>query len=276
MRAGTNDMIEPLTEASSLRTSRRPSSLHRRKSKIGSRTVLYIPCRERVLIALATTVQVITLALLIAAAVTDVFKVDGTKAIKVGANLTAVSTGLGVSVTEGSKPFCYSLWGARKCGTTSFHSEKWYTDHGIVNKGFPASETYTMMLGAAAFAALAACYSFINIIGTIIVVCMQDFTAVMCAWSFSVLIIILISWALSVGVYARRMESMNSTTIVGRKVSVKDYCEFSTSFALSMAAFALQAAQFTFTVVYTRMFENRIKSLVTEQKHTKEEPHNNS
>ncbi|CAG9571232.1 hypothetical protein LMJF_14_0480 [Leishmania major strain Friedlin] len=266
MRAGTNANCEPLTEISSLRTSRRPSSLHRRKSKIGGRTVLYIPCRERVLIALAATMQVITFVLLIAAAATDVFMVDGTRAIRIGADLEAVSTALGVSVTEGSKPFCYSLWGARRCGTSTFHTEKWYTEHGIKDKGFPSSVTYTMMLGAAAFAVLAACYSFINIIGITVVVCMQDFTAVLCAWSFSVLITILISWALSVGVYARSMATMNSTTIVGRKVRVKDYCDFSSSFALAMAAFVLQGFQFTFTTVYTRVFENRMKSVVAEQK----------
>lgn len=273
MRTGTNANCEPLTEISSLRTSRRPSSLHRRKSKIGGRTVLYIPCRERVLIALAATMQVITFVLLIAAAATDVFMVDGTRAIRIGADLKAVSAGLGVSVTEGSKPFCYSLWGARKCGTSTFHTEKWYTEHGIKNKGFPSSVTYTMMLGAAAFAVLASCYSFISIIGITIVVCMQDFTAVLCAWSFSVWIIILISWALSVGVYARSMATMNST-IVGRKVQVKDYCDFSSSFALIMTAFALQGFQFTFTAVYTRMFENRMKSLVAEQKQMKEAPLN--
>ncbi|CBZ24908.1 hypothetical protein, unknown function [Leishmania mexicana MHOM/GT/2001/U1103] len=271
MRTGTNANLEPLAEVSSLRTSRRPSSLHRRTSKLGGRRVLYIPYRERVLIALAATVQVIALVLLIAAAATDVLMVDGTKAIKIGADLKAVSTGLGVSVTEGSKPFCYSLWGARKCGTSSFYTEKWYTERGIKNKGFPSAATYTMMLGAGAFAALAACYSFINVIGITVAVCMQDYTAVMCAWSFSVLMTILISWALTVGVYADSMATMNSTTIPGRKVRVKDYCDFSSSFAMAMTAFALQGFQFIFTVVYTRLFENRMKSLVAEQKQVNRE-----
>ncbi|KAK7197513.1 Amastin surface glycoprotein [Novymonas esmeraldas] len=257
---------EPLTEVNSLRTSRRPSSLHRRKSKIAGRTVLYIPPQERLYAALAFTMQIIILALLIAAATTDVFKVDGTKAIKSGADLKTVATGLGVSITEGSKPFCYSLWGARRCGTTAFNVQKWYTERGIGRRGFPSPVTYTMMVGAAAFSVLAACYSFINLVGIAIVVYLQDYTAVLCAWSFSVWITILISWALSVGVYARAMTTMNSSTIPGRKVHIKDYCNFSTSFALTMTAFGLHAFQFSFTVVYVRMFEKRMKSMVTEQK----------
>ncbi|CAM37519.1 hypothetical protein, unknown function [Leishmania braziliensis MHOM/BR/75/M2904] len=267
---------EPLTEISSLRTSRRPSSLHRRKSKIGGRTVLYIPYRERVFIALAAVMQVAILALLIAAVVTDIFKVDGTRAIRIGADLRAVSAGLNVSVTEGSRPFCYSLWGARRCGSASFYTQKWYTARGIADKGFPSPVTRTMMLGAAAFTVLAVCYSLVNIIGIALVVCLQNYTAVLCAWSFSVWITILISWALSVGVYAGSILTMNSTTIVGRKVRVKDYCDFSSSFALSMAAFVLHALQFTFTVLYVHMFESRMKSLVTEQKQLNEAPHDRS
>ncbi|KAG5483724.1 hypothetical protein LSCM4_04876 [Leishmania orientalis] len=261
--------LAAVMQVSSLRTSRRPSMLLR-KSKIGGRT-LFIPYRERVLIALAAVMQVIILVLLIAAATTDVFKVDGTRAIEIGVDLRAVSDGLGVTVTEGSKPFCYSLWGAHKCGSASFYSENWYTEHNISHKGFPSPVTHTMILGSAAFAVLAACYSLINIVGIVTVVCMQDYTAVLCAWSFSVWITILISWALSVGVYARTMTTVNSTTIVGRKVRVKDYCDFSSSFALTMTAFALHALQFTFTVLYTRLFEKRVKSLVTEQKRLNEE-----
>ncbi|KAG5483167.1 hypothetical protein CUR178_04742 [Leishmania enriettii] len=263
--------LAAVMQVSSLRTSRHPSMLHRRKSKIGSHTLLFIPYRERVLIALAAVMQVIILVLLIAAATTDVFKVDGTRAIEIGVDLRAVSDGLGVTVTEGSKPFCYSLWGAHKCGAASFYSENWYTEHNISHKGFPSPVTYTMILGSAAFTVLAACYSLINIVGIATVVCMQDYTAVLCAWSFSVWITILISWALSVGVYARTMTTVNSTTIVGRKVRVKDYCDFSSSFALAMAAFVLHALQFTFTVLYTRLFEKRVKSLVTEQKRVNEE-----
>lgn len=263
-RANVN---EPMSEAGSLVASRRPSSLHRRKSSIAGRKVLYIPFGERIFIIMAAVMQVIILALLIAASVTDVFQVDGTKAIEMGADLTAVSAGLGVTVTPGSKPFCYSLWGARLCGKATFHTQPWYTKNGMVRRGFPSPVSYTMMVGSAAFSVLAACYSFINLVGITIVVCMQDFTAVLCAWSFSVWITILISWALSVGVYARGMTTMNSSTIPGRKVHVKDYCKFTTSFALTMTCFVLHAFQFAFTVVYVRKFEKRMKSLVTEQKH---------
>lgn len=275
MQSNMHNMNEPLSEASSIRASRRPSSIHRRKSSIGGRKVLYIPVCERLFIILAAVVQVIILALLIAAAATDVFQVDGTRAIESGANLTGVSKALGITVTRGdTKAFCYSLWGARKCGTTEFHTEKWYTARGASYKGYPSPVSQTMMLGAAAFAALASCYSFINIVGIVIVVCLQDYTAVLCAWSFSVWITILISWALSVGVYARGMTTMPSSTIAGRMVHVKDYCKFTTSFALTMTSFGLHALQFAFTVIYVRMFEGRMKALVTEQKQlNKAEPH---
>lgn len=261
-----HSMNEPLSEASSLRASRRPSSIHRRKSSIAGRKVLYVPIRERLFIILAAVVQVIILALLIAASATDVFQVDGSRAISSGANLVNVSTALDVTITAGSTPFCYSLWGARKCGTTEFHTEKWYTARNTAYKGFPSPVSQTMMLGAAAFSVLAACYSFINLVGIAIVVCLQDYTAVLCAWSFSVWITILISWALSVGVYARGMTTMPSSTIAGRLVHVKDYCKFTTSFALTMTCFGLHAFQFAFTVVYVRMFEGRMKALVKEQK----------
>lgn len=266
MQTNMHSMNEPLSEASSIRASRRPSSIHRRKSSIAGRKVLYIPVRERLFIILAAVVQVIILALLIAASATDIFQVDGTRAITSGANLTTVTKAIGVTVTEGSTPFCYSLWGARKCGATEFHTEKWYTAQGTPYKGFPSPVSQTMMLGAAAFSVLAACYSLINIVGIVIVVCLQDYTAVLCAWSFSVWITILISWALSVGVYARGMTTMPSSTITGRLVHVKDYCKFTTSFALTMTCFGLHAFQFAFTVVYVRMFEGRMKALVKEQK----------
>lgn len=267
MQNNIRSMNEPLSEASSLRASRRPSSIHRRKSSIAGHKVLYIPIRERLFIILAAVIQVIILALLIAAAVTDVFQVDGTRAIHIGANLTNVSKALGVEVTEGSKPFCYSLWGARKCSTTEFHTEKWFTARGAPHKGYPSESIQTMMLGAAAFSALAACYAFINIVGIVVVVCLQDYTAVLCAWSFSVWITILISWALSVGAYARGMTSMPSPTVPNHLVHIKDYCKFTTSFALTMTSFGLHAFQFTFTVIYVRMFEGRMKALVKEQKH---------
>ncbi|KPI82769.1 hypothetical protein ABL78_8217 [Leptomonas seymouri] len=273
MQTKMYSMNEPLSEVSSIRPSRRSSSIHRRKSSIAGHKVLYIPFRERLFIILAAVMQIIILGLLIAAAVTDVFEVDGTRAIKSGANLTAISKALNVEVTEGSKPFCYSLWGARKCGSSAFHSEKWYTDRGASHKGFPSAVTQTMMLGSAAFAVLAACYAFINIIGIIAVVYLQDYTAVLCAWSFSVWITILICWALSVGVYARAMTTMPSSTIEGRMVHVKDYCKFTTSFAITMTCFALHSFQFTFTVVYVRMFESRMKALVSEQKQLNTEKH---
>ncbi|KAG5509384.1 hypothetical protein JKF63_06694 [Porcisia hertigi] len=258
---------EPLSEMGSFHTSHRPSSLHRRTSKLGNRTVLYIPFKERMCIGLAVTTQVIVIALLIAAVLTDVFQVDGTRATQNGVDLTDVSAGLGVSVTESSKPFCYSLWGARKCGTAAFHTQGWYTAHGMVLKGFPSLVSYNMMKGSSAFAVLAVCYSFINLVAIGIVVCMQNYMAVLCAWSFSTWTTILISWALTVGVYNRSMGTIKSTTMVGRQVHMKDYCSFSLSFVLTMIAFFLHAFQFTFTVVYTRMYESRMKSLVTEQKH---------
>lgn len=266
MQSGMRNMNEPLSEASSMRPSRRASSIHRRKSSIAGRKVLYIPVCERIFIILAAVIQVIILALLIAAAATDVFEVQGSRAIAGGANLTLVSKALDVTVTEGSKPFCYSLWGARKCGTTEFHTEKWYTARGAPYKGYPSPVSQTMMLGAAAFSVLASCYAFINIVGIVVVVCLQDYTAVLCAWSFSVWITILISWALSVGVYARGMTTMPSSTVANRLVHVKDYCKFTTSFALTMTCFGLHAFQFAFTVVYVRMFEGRMKALVKEQK----------
>ena len=272
MQNNIHGVNEPLSEATSLRPSRRTSSIHRRKSSIAGRKVLYIPVRERIFIILAAVIQVIIFALLIAAAATDVFEVDGTRAIKSGANLTTVSKVLGVTVTEGSKPFCYSLWGARKCGATEFHTEKWYIAKGVAHKGFPSAVSQTMMLGSAAFAVLAACYAFINIIGIIVVVCLQNYTAVLCAWSFSVWITILISWALSVGVYARGMTTMPSSTIPGRLVHVKDYCKFTSSFALTMTCFGLHAFQFAFTVTYVQMFEGRMKSLVKEQKQLNADP----
>ncbi|KPA77215.1 hypothetical protein ABB37_07123 [Leptomonas pyrrhocoris] len=273
MQNNMRTMNEPLSEVSSMRPSRRPSSIHRRKSSIAGHKVLYIPFRERLFIILAAVIQVIILALLIASATTDVFEVDGTRAIESGANLTHVTTALGVTVTAGSKPFCYSLWGARHCGKTEFHTEKWYAARGAAHKGFPSPVSQTMMLGAAAFAVLAACYSFLNLCGIVVVVFLQDYTAVLCAWSFSVWITILISWALSVGVYARGMTTMPSSTIPGRLVHVKDYCRFTTSFGLTMACFALHAFQFAFTVVYERMFAKRMRALVKEQKQLTAEVH---
>ena len=102
--------------------------------------------------------------------------------------------------------------------------------------------------------------------------CLQNYTAVLCAWSFSVWITILISWALSVGVYARGMTTMPSSTIPGRLVHVKDYCKFTSSFALTMTCFGLHAFQFAFTVTYVQMFEGRMKSLVKEQKQLNADP----
>lgn len=257
---------EPVTDAESLRTSRRSSMIQRRTSRLGNRKVLYIPFNEKLFISLAFLVQLVILALLIAAAVTDVFKVDGSRAIDAGANLENVSAALDVTITAGTHPFCYSLWGAHKCSSSGFHRVSWFAERGTLYGGYPSKTTQTMMLGSAAFAVIAVCYSVLNLAGIVVVVFMQDFTAVLCAWSFSVWITILISWALTVGVYARGMTSMPSSTIAGRNVHVKDYCSFTTSFALTMTCFGLHAIQFAFTVTYTQLFENRVKSLVDEQK----------